>query len=168
MRKILPPKGQSVNRLLLFFTTVSLLVACSPSNQQGWTSYTCAKDTHDMAFDQDGYLWAVGSEGVRRLNPKTRICGKYTERDGLANERVRAVSVTPDGTLWFGTSDGVSRFDGKEWTTYQEGYVIPAVATALDGSLWIGARLELEGCHRCGWAAVYDGTDWTSHRVLNG
>jgi ligand-binding sensor domain-containing protein len=159
---------QSVTRLLLFFTMVSVLVACSASDEQGWTSYTCATDTHDMVFDQDGYLWAVGSKGVRRIKPTTGTCSKYTTRDGLANDRVRAVAVSPDGTLWFGTSDGVSSFDGKKWTTYQEGYVVPAVATALDGSLWIGARLELEGCHKCGWAARFDGTDWTSHRVLNG
>ena len=159
---------QSVTRIVLFFTAVSVLVACSTSNEQGWTSYTCATHTHDMAFDQNGYLWAVGSRGVRRINPTTGTCSKYTARDGLANDRVRAVAVSPDSTLWFGTSDGVSSFDGKKWNTYQEGYVVPAVATTLDGSLWIGARLELEGCHNCGWAARFDGRNWTSHSVLNG
>ena len=28
--------------------------------------------------------------------------------DGLANEAVRAVIATPDGAVWFGTSDGIT------------------------------------------------------------
>lgn len=160
--------GQSVTRMMLFFAALSVLAACSAPNEPGWTSYACATYTHDMVFDRKGYLWAVGSKGVHRINPATGTCKKYTVRDGLANDRVRAVTAMPDGTLWFGTSDGVSSFDGKTWLTYHEGYVVPAVVATLDGSLWIGARLELEGCHNCGWAALYDGTSWTKRNLLDG
>jgi len=38
---------------------------------------------------------------------------------GLGSNILRAVAVTPDAAVWFGTWEGgVSRFDGKTWTTY--------------------------------------------------
>jgi len=56
---------------------------------------------------------------------------------------VRAVAVAPDGTLWFGTSAGVSRFDGATWTTYttRDGLAanrVSSVTVGPDGTLWFG------------------------------
>jgi ligand-binding sensor domain-containing protein len=56
---------------------------------------------------------------------------------------VEAIVVAPDGALWFGTWDGVSRFDGQTWTTYttKDGLTndsVEAIAVAPDGALWFG------------------------------
>jgi ligand-binding sensor domain-containing protein len=32
----------------------------------------------------------------------------FTTDDGLANEAVHALIATPDGAVWFGTSDGIT------------------------------------------------------------
>jgi hypothetical protein len=39
------------------------------------------------------------------------------ENSGLAGNSVRAVCIDRDGVKWFGTENGLSRFDGSTWTT---------------------------------------------------
>jgi len=102
--------------------------------------------------------------GVSRLDGETwTTC---TAADGLASNFVHAVVVAPDGTVWIGTNQGISRFtglaatapmgdgkawstygvvDGETWTTYTtaDGLVdnrVCAVAAAPDGALWFGTR----------------------------
>ena len=43
----------------------------------------------------------------------------YTTVDGLAYNIVRSIAIDSEGNIWFGTwGGGVSKFDGKRWTTY--------------------------------------------------
>jgi len=43
----------------------------------------------------------------------------YTkENSGLASNEVRAICIDKSGAKWFGTDNGLSRFDGISWTTY--------------------------------------------------
>jgi ligand-binding sensor domain-containing protein len=44
----------------------------------------------------------------------------YTTADGLADPVVRTVLVDPSGSKWFGTENGLTRFDGSKWTTYRK------------------------------------------------
>ena len=41
-----------------------------------------------------------------------------TKNSGLASDDVRAIGMDSNGIMWFGTANGLSRFDGKTWTTY--------------------------------------------------
>lgn len=70
-----------------------------------------------------------------------------TDRNGLPQNSVNALTQTADGYLWFGTEEGLARFDGLHVTVYdtqhykalQDNY-INAIAPGRDGSLWIGTR----------------------------
>ncbi len=43
----------------------------------------------------------------------------YTkDNSGLASNEVRAIIIDKSGAKWFGTDNGLSRFDGISWTTY--------------------------------------------------
>jgi ligand-binding sensor domain-containing protein len=43
----------------------------------------------------------------------------FTTKDGLVDNKICTIAVSPDGSVWFGSFDkGLSRFDGKTWTTY--------------------------------------------------
>jgi ligand-binding sensor domain-containing protein len=67
----------------------------------------------------------------------------YTMTDGLAGNIVYAIAQEPDGTLWFGTNRGASKFDGETWTTYLHGLPAPdvyAIAIEADGSIWLGTK----------------------------
>jgi ligand-binding sensor domain-containing protein len=43
----------------------------------------------------------------------------YTAAEGLADNAVNRIVVDPSGVKWFGTENGLSRFDGAAWTTYR-------------------------------------------------
>ena len=68
-------------------------------------------------------------------------------RNGLPDQTVRAISETPDGYLWIGTSDGLARFDGSRFKSYSHENVpafrddvITRLLTAQDGGLWISTE----------------------------
>jgi len=67
--------------------------------------------------------------------------------DGLPQNRVRALSQTPDGYLWIGTSEGLVRFDGARFTVFDRSNTpalrddgILALRLGADGTLWIGTE----------------------------
>lgn len=70
-----------------------------------------------------------------------------TDQNGLPQNSVNAIAQTTDGYLWFGTEEGLARFDGLHMTVFdlvrykamRDNY-INALAAAPDGSLWIGTR----------------------------
>ena len=90
--------------------------------------------------------------------------------EGLPQNSVRTMVQTPEGYLWFGTAEGVVRFDGNRFTVYDRTSLpslpsgnISALAVAADGALWIGFR-------RHGLARLHDGqlTRWTTIEGLSG
>ncbi len=70
--------------------------------------------------------------------------GAVTLFNGLPSENVRAVAQTPDGILWFGTQNGLARFDGRRVENVNlEGAPSSGIlALAIDsgGTLWIGTE----------------------------
>jgi ligand-binding sensor domain-containing protein len=56
---------------------------------------------------------------------------------------VQAITADKDGKLWFGTKNGISVFDGSEWTAYrtEHGLLsnnILCLGLDKDGIIWIG------------------------------
>lgn len=67
----------------------------------------------------------------------------YTSSDGLASSTVFDIIQDKDGFIWFGTLNGLSKFDGKHFTTYNErnglnSSVITALLAGDDGDIYIG------------------------------
>jgi ligand-binding sensor domain-containing protein len=67
--------------------------------------------------------------------------------DGLPENRIRAISQTPDGYLWLGTGEGLARFDGVRFTVFDRSNTpalgddgILSLRLASDGTLWIGTE----------------------------
>ncbi len=62
----------------------------------------------------------------------------------MPQDSIRSIAQTADGFLWIGTNEGLSRFDGYDFTTFtkDDGYLpsnsVSIVAAGRDGSLWIG------------------------------
>src|SRR2546427_8144483 len=64
--------------------------------------------------------------------------------DGLPQNSVYAIAQTPDGYLWVGTHEGLTRFDGVRFTLVDDPVApelkhgwITALCAGSDGSLWI-------------------------------
>lgn len=65
--------------------------------------------------------------------------------DGLPHNTVSAIAQTPDGYLWVGTYEGLTRFDGVHFQFYPskttpglDSDFIECLTANPDGSLWIG------------------------------
>ncbi|MEP6947089.1 MAG: two-component regulator propeller domain-containing protein [Acidobacteriota bacterium] len=70
--------------------------------------------------------------------------GSITVFNGLPSDSVRAVAQTPDGIMWFGTDNGLARFDGRRVQNFTLGEgdsnrVLVMKADA-DGRIWIGTQ----------------------------
>lgn len=96
--------------------------------------------------DREGSLW-LGSQwdGVTRVwNGRTV---RHSTEEGLADPIVWSIARDPDGTLWVGGNDGLSRFDGERFEAAVGGDALPHpnAYTLLPepGQLWIGTRRGL-------------------------
>src|SRR5687768_1367621 len=65
--------------------------------------------------------------------------------DGLPENSIAGLVQSDDGYLWFGTRDGLVRFDGARFTVFNRlntpafrSNVVLAVHKSKDGTLWIG------------------------------
>ena len=146
---------------------------CSYSRFDGgsWTGYEV--DPCPMEIDflsvavAPGTLWLGTSSST--LSGVYRIDGAgvkmFTPLDGLAGDAVRSVTLAPDGALWFGTNNGVSRFsEGDTWVTFttENGLVnndVWSITVAPDGALWFATA---------GGASRLKGTTWTSYTTEDG
>ena len=86
--------------------------------------------------------WAVGiSDAGELLIEKT-----FTQADGLANDTVLAVFEDSHGTMWFGTTAGVTRYTGTHFHTFttEDGLAAAIVGLIFEdkqGQLWFGTGL---------------------------
>lgn len=79
--------------------------------------------------DSRDYLWFGSNvEGAYCYNGKTFT--HFTMEDGLPNNKVCAITEDNLGNIWFGTAKGLSRFDGKTFTTL-------AIPQSDTSSVWL-------------------------------
>jgi len=93
-------------------------------------------------------------------------CGwrTFTTADGLANTSVSTVLEDRSESIWFGTQDGVSRYDGLTWRAFTkaDGLVdnyVTSIVEDRSGNLWFGT---LRGVSR------YDGFAWRTFTIADG
>lgn len=100
-----------------------------------------------LAQDAAGNLW-VGTvnNGLLRLG-KSGV-EKFTSLRGLPNNRVAALLVDREGSVWAGTNAGLLRLSDAPFSTYNGDHglsddYVRALAQSRDGSLWIGTSRGL-------------------------
>ena len=87
---------------------------------------------------------AAGAESAR--------FSRISVEEGLSQSSVETIGEDRYGFLWFGTQEGLNRFDGHEFTVHQAsarpGYLhdafIRAIVPDLRGDLWIGTESGLQ------------------------
>ena len=98
-----------------------------------------------LALNGTAVLWALDPNRALTQYSKTT----WTQQQGLPQDTIRVITQTRDGFLWLGTDEGITRFDGYEFTTYGRTQIglpsnsVTALAAGPDGSLWIGTPAGL-------------------------
>lgn len=69
----------------------------------------------------------------------------YTTVDGLPSDRIHCILPDSHGYLWFGTSDGLARFDGYGFANFGMAEGLPgpeaqALIEASDGTYWVATN----------------------------
>lgn len=77
------------------------------------------------------------------LYPQTPSYYHYTSSDGLASSTVYQIIQDRDGFIWFATANGISKFDGNQFTTYRtmdglNSNSIISIAEGDEGEIYIG------------------------------
>ncbi len=110
----------------------------------------------DVLEDSRGNLWfATTYSGVYFYDGKQ--FKHFTTAEGLASNQVSCIYEDKAGIIWFGTGDGVSRYDGSSFRNFiprkGNNNGINTITKDKTGKLWIGTRGE---------AFVYDGVKFTT------
>ena len=91
-----------------------------------------------------------GPESFGRYNPRV-----FTDKDGLPQNTVQAMTFDKYGYLWVGTQDGAAVYNGRNWRVVNMpqrtvSNFVRSILAASDGSMWFGkseggvARLKNE------------------------
>src|SRR5437660_8499849 len=101
-----------------------------------------------LAIFLSATLAAISSaalDSTKRLVEYTH--NSWGPADGLPQNSVQGIQQTDDGYLWFGTQEGLARFDGARFVVFNKANTsaiqadnISAITKASDGSLWIASR----------------------------
>ena len=73
---------------------------------------------------------------------------RLTVEDGLSNNLVNTIYKDSLGFMWFGTLDGLDRYDGLEIRSYSSRFPgavenVYAITEDYDRSLWVGTGIGL-------------------------
>ena len=103
-------------------------------NGTDWTTYTTANTAHIESIDSQGDFW--GSDTT------------YT--DALASNYINTIIRDCEGNMWFGTGEGISKFDGHTWFSYEKEdsvfenswneATVDAIGFDSKGNVWAGGR----------------------------
>lgn len=149
-------------RGMSFVLLMSLVAGAATASS--WTTHTDASHVSGLAV-RGNDLWAGTSGGVLHWDLPAGTYEKFTASEGLADQWVKEVLIDSHGDRWFGTVEGVQRFDGVSWTTYDTSNsplphnTVYALVEDLTGVIWFGTAF---GCAR------FDGVAWEVFTDLGG
>jgi len=94
------------------------------------------------------YIWWVSTVFSQQLH-----FNSFTTEDGLSQNSVYSIAQTKEGFMWFGTQDGLNRYDGETFTTYHPNYfnkkeiyvnnMITSLYVDSNDIFWVGTGSEL-------------------------
>ncbi|HBO13217.1 MAG TPA: GGDEF domain-containing protein, partial [Halieaceae bacterium] len=102
-----------------------------------------SSDVRVIEWTTDGQLW-IGTYGGGALRMNGDRFTPFTREDGLASDTVYDIHVADDGTVWFATCSGVSRYRDGEFRTLGEAEGLATnrlfqIAEGGDGDLWFSS-----------------------------
>jgi ligand-binding sensor domain-containing protein len=116
------------------------------SEYAAWGPILMPSDTvYSVHIAADGVQWIGTKRGAARHTGYKTLEGwsVFTTVEGLADDLVQAINSDSKGNIYFGTSNGLSKFDGTKWTTYKTGNGLASnniltIAVDKKDGIWIG------------------------------
>lgn len=109
----------------------------------------------------DGSIWYGGPQGLTRFVGGQYI--NYSTFNSLISNSINAITVDAYGKIWVGRPDGLSVFDGVNWTYPDFGNTaannIKAIEFADNGDVWIGTYYYL---------IIYNGFAYYHYSITHG
>jgi ligand-binding sensor domain-containing protein len=104
---------------------------------------------------------------IMALNISAQTFTNYTTVEGLPHNNVLCLTQDTAGNMWFGTQEGIARFDGvSTWTIYDTAShptlvhnTITAIAADSDNNIWVGTDYGV---------SVFDGATFTTYTTNDG
>ncbi|MGN1188052.1 MAG: two-component regulator propeller domain-containing protein, partial [Lachnospiraceae bacterium] len=99
-----------------------------------FSSFAQFCDTVDTVNAQD---YEAGSDNVIEWDAYGQTI--YNTTNGLISNHVSSIEQTSDGVVWIGTDEGLSAYDGNEFTTYGSFYHFDGIndmVRTADGGIW--------------------------------
>lgn len=113
---------------------------------------------HALLEDRDGSIW-IGFQGagVARIAPAGSV-SVFRREQGLPANTVMALCQDAEGVIWAGTTEGLGRWDGYQWTSITERRGLPEGPLSqllVDGpNLWVGTRYGIARLSRAELAGL--------------
>lgn len=126
----------------------------------GWTNWSSGNTIYALSI-WNNTLFSAGPGGLTVWDRQTGQSSRITAANGLPGSEAYAVLVDPQGVLWVGTDNGLGRWDGSAWKTFdQDGELDSDIVTVL---AQIGGQV-CAGTHYAGFDGgglqCYDGARW--------
>ena len=131
---------------LLFFFFATPALAINPNRHISQYAHTAWR-AQDGAFSgtprvfaqpADGYIWIGTTDGLVRFDGVRFVPWAPPNGQQLPSLRINFLLGARDGSLWIGTASGLSHWQDNHLTNYlREPGIVPAIAQARDGTIWI-------------------------------
>lgn len=115
----------------------------------GQTNYV---KVHTMMFQPQRYLiyfFCMATTLAAQQQPTALLFERLTQKNGLSQSSVQCMLQDSRGFMWFGTQDGLNRWDGNTMKVYRshpgkkdalQNSDIQAITEDARGNLWIGTQ----------------------------
>ena len=163
--------------VVMLFAFLGIFPQYSPSFSQNpeWIAYDIGDVyfINSIASEKDTLWIGTADSGLIKLNKITREYTTYNLKDlGFEYNFIESIVVDKRGNKWLGTSDGLIKFDGINWTMVDSLAIfyynyLSSSNMKFDkyGNLWV-KRYPVGGGFNAD-IAVFDGADWTVYDGLD-
>ncbi|TSA28880.1 MAG: T9SS C-terminal target domain-containing protein [Ignavibacteriales bacterium] len=139
--------------------------------------------TYCVGFDTPGNVWMgilsanAQNAGVMKWSGGNNWTPYNNFFDGYNYKNVEAIAKDNAGNIWCGTSIGVFKFDGTNWTPYTKentsgglcGNYVRTIAVDASGNIWFGCEDKdpVTGYPIAGGLSKFTGTSWSNYKPSN-
>jgi hypothetical protein len=140
--------------------------------QKVFTSFTASDAVYGIAL-QGNYVWCATANGPVRYDKRDM---SYQIFNSIPDNRVSSVAVDSGGNVWFGSQNGIYRWDGSTWKSYNRDSGLPdsrvnALAAGNNHDIWIGTYTRTPGVYFDDYSkelSYFDGSKFTFYYSKSG